>query len=142
MHQIYSEETSMNKKSLRDEFFATMLLCLQRQCYVQSESSHWFSSCNGFSVCICLVVSRALGSTVRCGEISIMPGKKYSNTYRRTAYSMATLSSKRHCLLFFPLEGSHGIWPEHLIRSKGRFGFEAKYGTQWFQCRIDKEGIF
>jgi hypothetical protein len=70
-----------------------------------------------------------------------MPAKKQCSTYRRTTHSMATLSSKRHCLVFFPLEGSHGIWPEHLIRSKGRFGFEAKYGTQWFQCRIDKEGM-
>ena len=70
-----------------------------------------------------------------------MPGKKQFSTFGRTTHAMASLSSKRHCLVFFPLEGSHGIWPEHLIRSKGRFGFEAKYGTQWFQCRIDKEGM-
>ena len=62
-------------------------------------------------------------------------------THRRPKKTMASTIAKRHCLVHFPLEGSHGIWPEHLIRSKGRFGFEAKHGAQWFECRIEKEGM-
>lgn len=46
----------------------------------------------------------------------------------------------RHCLVFFSQENSHGIWPQRLIRPKGRFGFEAKYGIKWFECKIEKEG--
>ena len=61
--------------------------------------------------------------------------------HRCATKAAASSSSKRHCLVFFPLEGSHGIWPEDLIRTKGRFGFEAKYGKDWFECRIEKEDI-
>jgi hypothetical protein len=62
-------------------------------------------------------------------------------THLRPKNTMASTIAKRHCLVHFPLEGSHGIWPEHLIRSKGRFGFEAKHGAQWFERRIEKEGM-
>ena len=62
--------------------------------------------------------------------------------HRRATKAAASSSAKRHCLVFFPLEASHGIWPEDLIRSRGRFGFEAKYGKDWFECRIWKEGLF
>ncbi|CAF4975202.1 unnamed protein product, partial [Rotaria sp. Silwood1] len=47
---------------------------------------------------------------------------------------------QRHCLVSCPSEGTHGIWPQHLIHSKGRFGFEAKFGKQWFECRIENKG--
>ena len=46
----------------------------------------------------------------------------------------------RHCFVFFPRENSHGIWPQSLIRQKGRFGFEAKYEITWFEYKIEKEG--
>ncbi|CAF3839614.1 unnamed protein product [Rotaria sp. Silwood1] len=48
---------------------------------------------------------------------------------------------QHHCLVSFPSEGIHRIWSQHLIRSKGRFGFEAKFGKQCFECRIENEGI-
>ena len=46
-----------------------------------------------------------------------------------------------YCLVSFPHEGTHGIWAERLIRAKGRFSFEANFGKQWFECRIEQEGI-
>jgi hypothetical protein len=49
---------------------------------------------------------------------------------------------ERFCLVSFLSEGTHGIWPETLIRTKGQFGFEAKYGKKWFECRVEKEGIY
>ena len=70
-----------------------------------------------------------------------MPPKNRCVTERRTTKATTPTTTDRQCLLFFPLEGSHGIWPARLIRSKGRFGFEAKYGKQWFECRIEKEGV-
>ncbi len=48
---------------------------------------------------------------------------------------------ERYCLVSFPSEGTHGIWPESLIRTKGQFGFEAKFGKNWFECRVETEGI-
>lgn len=47
---------------------------------------------------------------------------------------------ERFCLVSFPIEGTHGIWPESLIRTKGRFAFEAKFGKEWFECRVETEG--
>ena len=73
-------------------------------------------------------------------EFISMLSKNRGATYRRHTKAVASTAAKRHCLVSFPVEGSHGIWPEHLIRSKGRFGFEAKYGKQWFECKIEKEG--
>jgi hypothetical protein len=52
-----------------------------------------------------------------------------------------TTTSQRYCLVLFPSEGTHGIWPECLIRKKGQFNFEAKFGKQWYECRIELEGI-
>jgi hypothetical protein len=49
-------------------------------------------------------------------------------------------SSQRHFVIYFHHEGFHGIWPEHLIRPKDKFSFEAKYQNKWFECRIEKEG--
>ena len=71
-----------------------------------------------------------------------MSAKIHRAAHRCATKAAASSSAKRHCLVFFPLEGSHGIWPEDLIRPKGRFAFEAKYGKEWFECRIDKEGMF
>jgi hypothetical protein len=48
---------------------------------------------------------------------------------------------ERFCSVSFPSEGTHGIWRQKLIRSKGRYDFEAKFGKKWFECRIEKEGI-
>ncbi|CAF3971208.1 unnamed protein product, partial [Rotaria sp. Silwood2] len=45
----------------------------------------------------------------------------------------------RYCLVSFPGEGTHDIWSEQLIRAKGYFDFEAKFGKQWFECRIEQE---
>ncbi|UJR18734.1 hypothetical protein I4U23_005641 [Adineta vaga] len=50
------------------------------------------------------------------------------------------IKPERFCLVSFQSEGTHGIWPENLIRTQGRYGFEAKFGKQWFACRIEKEG--
>ncbi|CAF3300774.1 unnamed protein product [Rotaria sp. Silwood2] len=64
-----------------------------------------------------------------------MPPKTYCLSKRQKADT-----ASRYCFVSFPSEGTHGIWPDHLIRGKGRFGFEAKFGKQWFECRIEKEG--
>ncbi|CAF1538688.1 unnamed protein product [Adineta ricciae] len=40
----------------------------------------------------------------------------------------------------FPTEGTHGVWPEYLIRRDGRCGFKAKFGKEWFECRVENEG--
>ena len=47
-----------------------------------------------------------------------------------------------YCLVSFPTEGTHGVWPEYLIRRSGRCGFKAKFGKEWFKCIIEEEGIF
>lgn len=70
-----------------------------------------------------------------------MSGKNPYEKYYRTTNSTNAKPTERQCLVLFPSEGTHGIWPESLIRQKGRFGFEAKYGKQWFQCQVEKEGI-
>ena len=69
-----------------------------------------------------------------------MSWKNRGTTTRRLNNANITTVSKRHCLVHFLGEGSYGIWPDNLIRTKGRFSFEAKYGKDWFECRIDKEG--
>ena len=69
-----------------------------------------------------------------------MSWKNRGTTARRLQASTNASINNHYCLLSFPLEGTHGIWPHHLIRSKGNFSFEVKYGTQWFECRIEKEG--
>ncbi len=63
-----------------------------------------------------------------------------------TTISAASKRSKatkleRFCLVSFPSEGTHGVWRENLIRTKDKFGFEAKYGEQWYECRVDMQGI-
>lgn len=50
-------------------------------------------------------------------------------------------SMSRYCFVFFPMEKTHGIWPERLIRARGRFSFEAKHGNRWYECRIEREGL-
>ena len=49
-----------------------------------------------------------------------------------------------HCLVKFPSEGTHGVWPENLIRLKegDKFAFQAKHGQKWFDCVVIKSGIF
>lgn len=69
-----------------------------------------------------------------------MSWKNRGTTARRLMNSTNHSINSNYCLVFFPMEGTHGIWPQHLIRSTGRFSFEAKYGTRWFDCRIEKEG--
>lgn len=69
-----------------------------------------------------------------------MSWKNRGTTVRRMNNAVTTAVAKHHCLLYFPNEQSRGIWPDHLIRSKGKFGFEAKYEKKWFECRIEKEG--
>jgi hypothetical protein len=66
-----------------------------------------------------------------------MPPKNYNVTK-----GSKTNMTQRHCLVSFPSEGTHGIWPQHLIRSKGQFSYEAKFGKQWFACRVESEGIY
>ncbi|CAF4277865.1 unnamed protein product [Rotaria sp. Silwood2] len=51
-----------------------------------------------------------------------------------------TIEPEHFCFVSFPSEGTHGIWPENLIRTKGRFGFQAKFGEQWYECRVEMEG--
>lgn len=62
-----------------------------------------------------------------------------------TSSSIASKRSKaatpeRFCFVSFESEGTHGVWPESLIRAKGRFGFEAKFGKEWYGCRVKMEG--
>ena len=49
--------------------------------------------------------------------------------------------TEQYCLVSFPQEGTHGIWPEKLIWSNNRFRFEAKFGKQWYECRIEQHGM-
>lgn len=69
-----------------------------------------------------------------------MSWKNRGTTARRMNVTTTSLMPKSHCLLYFLNEKSYGVWPDHLIRSKSRFNFEAKYGKDWFECRIEKEG--
>lgn len=85
-------------------------------------------------------VSSIIHILLDCCKLFDMSWKNRGTTVRRMNNTATALMGKRHCLLFFPKEDTHGIWPDHLIRSRGRFGFEAKHGKEWFECRIEKEG--
>lgn len=76
--------------------------------------------------------------------------KSYKLSYMssKNGYVNVSTASKKqqsktdnlYCFIHFPKENTHGVWPQGLIRQKGSFSFEAKYGTKWFECKIEKEG--
>ena len=65
---------------------------------------------------------------------------KFAGVTRRKELTLMSV----YCLVKFPSEETHGVWPENLIRRKegDKFAFQAKHGQKWFDCVVLKSGTF